>query len=103
MHVYATVLVVQFMRTYTAFVLYDLLFLYYYPLITILLRRQVKRLPTEMLYKFACIVAAIHNENKDDIISAFSNLGIQVSNPSDRVTIHKIAVTMLDTRSVPGI
>ena len=59
-------------------------------------------MPNDLLLKFARMVKAIHEEDKEEILAAFSGLGIQVSNPEDKSTVHKIAVTMLDTRSVPG-
>lgn len=35
-------------------------------------------------------------------MTAFQDLGIKMVNPNDTDMVHKIAVTMLDTRVVPG-
>lgn len=55
-----------------------------------------------MLLNFSKMVVAIHRNNQNDIVKAFKNLGIEMSNPDDTNTVYKIAVTMLDTKQVPG-
>jgi len=63
---------------------------------------QVKSLPLDLLLKFARMISAIHQDNKVDVVKAFQDLGIEMVNPNDTDMVHKIAVTMLDTRIVPG-
>ena len=63
---------------------------------------QVKTLKPTMLLNFAKMVRAIHRNNKADIVQCFKNLGIEVTNSDDAEAVYKIAVTMLDTKQVPG-
>ena len=35
-------------------------------------------------------------------MTAFKNLGIEVTNPNDINAVYNIALTMLDTKQVPG-
>lgn len=63
---------------------------------------QVKKLSDDILMKFSLMVDAINSRQVDNVIKAFYELGIEVTNPSDRETVHKMALTMLDTKVVPG-
>jgi hypothetical protein len=44
----------------------------------------------------------MNSRKQEEIAKAFFNLGIEVSNPKDIQCVADIAVTMLDTRNVPG-
>lgn len=63
---------------------------------------QVKVISDKLLRDYSLMIEAINSNNPDKIIHAFFNLGIKVSNPNDREIIPKLAVTMLDTKIVPG-
>jgi hypothetical protein len=56
----------------------------------------------KLLRDYSLMIEAINSNNPDKIIHAFFNLGIKVSNPNDREVLPKLAVTMLDTKIVPG-
>lgn len=63
---------------------------------------QVKRISDSTVYKFATMVEAMNSQNCTQIISAFNNLGIKVNDPSNLKFVEGMALTMLDTRRVPG-
>lgn len=45
---------------------------------------------------------AINSNKQKDIVDAFFKLGMIVSNPSDTRTVECLAITMFDTKSIPG-
>lgn len=63
---------------------------------------QVKKVSDKLLYDYSRMVQAIHGQNVDEVNEAFFKLGVCVAKPNDKVSVNKIAVTMLDTRLVPG-
>ena len=63
---------------------------------------QVKHVSDSLALKFGTLVLAIHANKESEIVDALFDLGVTVSNPSDRKTVSAIAVTMLDTRRVKG-
>lgn len=63
---------------------------------------QIKVLSDVLLLKFARLVEAMDSRDKDKILDSFFDLGVKVTNPQDKQTVADIAVTMLDTRHVPG-
>ena len=63
---------------------------------------QMKRLPDTTVYKFARMVEAINSNNSTDIRKNFFALGIKVSDPENLEFVERIAITMLDTKIVPG-
>jgi predicted unusual protein kinase regulating ubiquinone biosynthesis (AarF/ABC1/UbiB family) len=63
---------------------------------------QVKRVPDLLAVNFALMIRAMNSRKQEEIVRAFFNLGIEVSNPKDIQCVADIAVTMLDTRNVPG-
>lgn len=63
---------------------------------------QVKIISDKLLHSYSLMIEAINSNNPNNITEAFFNLGVKVSNPNDREIIPKLAVTMLDTKVVPG-
>ena len=63
---------------------------------------QVKRVSDTLAVNFALMVEAMNTRKQDNIVHAFHRLGVEVSNNNDKESIANIAVTMLDTRIVPG-
>jgi len=63
---------------------------------------QIKLVSDNLALKFARMVEAIDDGNRDKILESFFDLGVKVTNPNDKQTVADIAVTMLDTRCVPG-
>lgn len=55
-----------------------------------------------LLVKYSAMVDAIAAEDTERIIAAFKDLGIRVVNEADKSSVEKMAITMLDTRVVPG-
>ena len=63
---------------------------------------QMKRLSDDSIYKFAKLVEAMNSRDQNKTVDAFLDLGIQVGNPERRNSVEGMAVTMLDTRVMPG-
>ncbi len=63
---------------------------------------QVKRIPDDLLLRFSSVVDAIERNSVTEVVQAFFRLGVEVADPRDISAVHAIAVTMLDTRRVPG-
>ena len=63
---------------------------------------QVKLVSDTLAADFSNLVLAIKSRNEDSIVDAFFKLGVCVADPSDRHTVSKIALSMLDTQKVPG-
>jgi predicted unusual protein kinase regulating ubiquinone biosynthesis (AarF/ABC1/UbiB family) len=63
---------------------------------------QVKRVSDNLAVDFSNMVVAMNSNQRPRIISAFKKLGVEVSNPGDEESVEGIALTMLDTRNVPG-
>ena len=63
---------------------------------------QVKIVSDELAVNFALMIQAMNSRNQMEIVKSFKRLGIEVSNPDDYDSIADIAVTVLDTRVVPG-
>lgn len=63
---------------------------------------QVKIVSDELAVNFALMIQALNSRKQEEIVKAFFRLGIEVSNPLDIECVANIAVTMLDTRNVPG-
>jgi aarF domain-containing kinase len=55
-----------------------------------------------MAYRFAVMVEALHSRDDSKIVEAFQQLGIQLEKMNDKNSMKNIAITMLDTRIVPG-
>lgn len=64
---------------------------------------QMKRMPESSVYQFAKMVEAITSKNQTEILKNFYALGIRVSDTSDTDFVEKMALTMLDTKKVPGL
>jgi aarF domain-containing kinase len=63
---------------------------------------QVKIVSDELALNFALMIQAMNSRNQLEIVKSFKRLGIEVSNPDDHDSIADIAVTVLDTRVIPG-
>jgi aarF domain-containing kinase len=63
---------------------------------------QVKIVSDQLAVNFSFMIQAMNSRNQDEIVKSFFRLGVEVSNPKDLQSIADIAVTMLDTRVVPG-
>ena len=63
---------------------------------------QVKQVSDTLARKFGRMVLAISSRDESAIVDALFDLGVTVSNPSDRKTVTDIAITMLDTKRVAG-
>lgn len=63
---------------------------------------QVKTVSDTLAVNFALMIEAMNTRKQDNIVKAFRRLGVEVSNNEDKESIADIAVTMLDTRLVPG-
>ena len=63
---------------------------------------QVKFVSDELAVNFSLMIRAMNSRNEKDIVDSLFRLGVEVSNPTDFKSITDIAVTMLDTRIVPG-
>ena len=63
---------------------------------------QMKRLSDDSIYKFARFVEAMNSRDQNKTVDAFLDLGIKVGNPERRNSVEGMAVTMLDTRVMPG-
>jgi len=48
------------------------------------------------------MIEAMNERDQEKIVKSFFSLGVKVSDPSDLKTVANIAVSMLDTRHVPG-
>jgi len=55
-----------------------------------------------LLLKFSKMVIAINSNQQREIVDAFLKLGVVVSNPEDKRTVECLAVTMFDTKNIPG-
>ena len=64
---------------------------------------QMKRMHQNSVYQFAKMVDAINSKNQTKILQNFYGLGIKVTDTSDTDFVEKMALTMLDTRKVPGL
>lgn len=62
----------------------------------------MKIVSDKLALEFSAMVVALHSRNKEEIVSAFHKLGVRVQNPKDIDTVESIAITMLDSRVVPG-
>jgi aarF domain-containing kinase len=63
---------------------------------------QMKSVSDDAAVKFSHMILAIHSGNQDRINSAFTNLGIIMTNPDDKRGVEMMALSMLDTRKIPG-
>jgi len=64
---------------------------------------QTKELGEEATARLAHLVKALsQKENKEDIVQRFYDMGMKLENPNDTTSAHAIAVTMFDTRRIPG-
>lgn len=63
---------------------------------------QVKIVSDTLAVNFSLMIQAMNSRNQEKIVESFKRLGVEVSNPNDYDSIADIAVTMLDTRVVPG-
>lgn len=48
------------------------------------------------------MILAINSNNQNDILDSFFKLGVVVSNPKDKRTVECLAISMLDTKNIPG-
>jgi predicted unusual protein kinase regulating ubiquinone biosynthesis (AarF/ABC1/UbiB family) len=63
---------------------------------------QVKAMSDQILLNFSKMIIAINSKNQDEIIDAFFKLGVIVSNPNDKRTVECLAISMFDTKNIPG-
>ena len=63
---------------------------------------QMKRLSDDSIYKFSRFIEAMNSRDQNRTVEAFLDLGIKVGNPERRNSVEGMAVTMLDTRVMPG-
>ena len=63
---------------------------------------QVKIVSDVLAVNFSLMIQAMNSRDQAAIVKSFKRLGVEVSNPNDYESIADIAVTMLDTRIVPG-
>ena len=63
---------------------------------------QVKIVSDVLAVNFSLMIQAMNSRDQNAIVKSFKRLGVEVSNPNDYESIANIAVTMLDTRIVPG-
>ena len=63
---------------------------------------QVKMVSDKLAVNFSLMILAMNSRDQKEIVKSFFRLGVEVSNPNDYESIADIAVTMLDTRVVPG-
>mmetsp|Transcript_23381 Transcript_23381/g.30538 ORF Transcript_23381/g.30538 Transcript_23381/m.30538 type:complete len:531 (+) Transcript_23381:91-1683(+) len=63
---------------------------------------QTKTIDVNTKTKFAQLVKAMSQKNEVEIVDRFYDLGIKLAKPEDRKTAHNIAVSMFDTRNIPG-
>ena len=63
---------------------------------------QVKVISDSLLVKFSKMIIAINTNQQKEIVDAFLKLGVVVSNPEDKRTVECLAVTMFDTKNIPG-
>jgi len=62
----------------------------------------VKVISDMLLLKFSKMIIAINTNQQKEIVDAFLKLGVVVSNPEDKRTVECLAVTMFDTKNIPG-
>ena len=63
---------------------------------------QVKRVGDKLALDVATFILAVESKEEGAIVDSLFNLGVRVSNPSDRAMVKRIALTMLDTGRVEG-
>lgn len=63
---------------------------------------QVCPISETMLIKYCRMIEALNSHNKQKICQALANLGIVLSDPKDLDSSADIAMTLLDTKVVPG-
>lgn len=63
---------------------------------------QIKYMGDTLAEKYSAMIEAIAAGERSQIVAAFKDLGVRVMNEDDEKSIQNIAVTMLDTRVVPG-
>ena len=63
---------------------------------------SVKHVSDDLALRFSDMVIALNSGCRDDVIEAFTRLGVQVEKPEQERMVEAIAITMLDTRVVPG-
>ena len=63
---------------------------------------QIKRVSDDLALKYSLMIEAMNSRDRQRIVDAFFGLGCRVADPGDFDTVYGIAVSMLDTRSVPG-
>ena len=63
---------------------------------------QMKHISDDALVKFSRMILAINSGNQDRILKAFNNLGIKMTNPQDKRGCEIMALSMLDTKKIPG-
>jgi len=63
---------------------------------------QMKRVTDDAAVKFSRMVLAICTNDQENITKAFAGLGIKMSNPEDKRGTEFMALSMLDTRVIPG-
>lgn len=63
---------------------------------------QVKVVSDKLAVDFSLMIQAMNSNDKYKIVKSLYNLGIEVENPLDIDSVSDIALTMLDTRLVPG-
>lgn len=63
---------------------------------------QVKRITDEATYNFALFIEAMNSRDRNRTCDAFLHLGVTVGDPTEKKSVEGLAVTMLDTRVMPG-
>ena len=63
---------------------------------------QVKKVGDTLALDFATFILAVESRDEGAIVDSLFNLGVRVSNPSDRAMVKRIGLTMLDTGRVEG-
>jgi len=64
---------------------------------------QMKRVTDDAAVKFSRMILAICTEDRENILTAFADLGIKMSNPDDKRGTEFMALSMLDTKVCRGI
>ena len=63
---------------------------------------QMKRVTDDAAAKFSHMIIAIASGEQEQVVKAFANLGIKMTDPDDKRGVEFMALSMLDTRQIPG-
>jgi aarF domain-containing kinase len=63
---------------------------------------QMKRVSDDAAVKFSRMILAICTNDRDKICDAFYELGVRMTDPGDKQGTEFMALSMMDTRKIPG-